>query len=51
VKLSSPLDTMRNSLAESSIMAHRGVDAPLRIEPMKAVPASPLLGERLRPQK
>jgi hypothetical protein len=32
----SPLDTVRNSSVESSIMA------------MKAVPESPLLGERLR---
>jgi hypothetical protein len=32
-KLPSLLDAMRNSSAESSIMAHRGV------EPMKATPA------------
>jgi hypothetical protein len=38
-KLPSLLDAMRNSSAESSIMAHRGVDAPLRVEPMKATPA------------
>jgi hypothetical protein len=36
-------DAMRNSSAESSIMACRGVDAPLWVEPMKAVPLLPLL--------
>jgi hypothetical protein len=36
---------------ESSIMAHHGVDAPLRVEPMKVVPLSPLLRERLRTLK
>jgi hypothetical protein len=46
-----PLDTVRNSSVESSIMAHYGVDAPLRVEPTKVVPSSPLLGERLRPPK
>jgi hypothetical protein len=50
-KLQSPLDVMRNSSVESSIMARRGVGAPLRVEPMKMTPASPLLGERLRPPK
>jgi hypothetical protein len=44
LKLPSPLNVMKNSSAESSIMAHHGVDAPLRVEPMKAAPASPLLG-------
>jgi hypothetical protein len=34
-KLPCPIDTMRNSLVESSIMAHCGVDAPLLVEPMK----------------
>jgi hypothetical protein len=29
LQLPSPLDTVRNSLVESSIMAHHGVDAPL----------------------
>jgi hypothetical protein len=47
--LPSPLDAMRNSLAESLIMAHCGLDAPLRVEPMKEALTSPLLGERLRP--
>jgi hypothetical protein len=44
LKLPSPLNVMKNSSAESSIMAYRGVDAPLRVEPMKAAPASPFLG-------
>jgi hypothetical protein len=48
-KLLSPLDTVKNSIAVSSIMACRGVDALLRVEPMKMVPLSPILGERLRP--
>jgi hypothetical protein len=43
-----PLDAMRNSLVESSIVAHCGVHAPLRVEPTKAQPPLPLLGERLR---
>jgi hypothetical protein len=50
-KLPSPLDIVRNSSTESSIMARRGVDAPLQVEPTKVVPSSPLLGERLRPPK
>jgi hypothetical protein len=50
-KLPSPLDAVRNSSVESSIMVYRRVDAPLRVEPMKAVPSSPLLRERLRPPK
>jgi hypothetical protein len=29
-------------------MAHRGDGVPLRVEPMKAAPELPLLGERLR---
>jgi hypothetical protein len=49
-KLPSPLDAVRNSSAESSMMAHREVDASLRVQPMKAALASPL-GERLRPPK
>jgi hypothetical protein len=51
LKLPSPLKVMRNSSVESSIMARRGVDAPLRVEPMKAALVAPLLGERLRPPK
>jgi hypothetical protein len=47
----SPLDAMRNSSAESSIMACREDEAPLRVEPMKVVPKSPLLEERLKPPK
>jgi hypothetical protein len=50
-KLPSPLDSMRNPLEESSIMAHPRADAPLRVETMKLVPTPPLLGERLRPLK
>jgi hypothetical protein len=50
-KLHSPLDTVRYSLSEFSIMAYLGVDAPLRVEPMMVVPLSPLLGERLRQPK
>jgi hypothetical protein len=42
---------MRNSLVESSIVDHHGVGAPLLVEPMKAAPASALLGEGLRPLK
>jgi hypothetical protein len=34
-----------NSLVESSIMAHCGDGGPLRVEPMKVVPESPLLEE------
>jgi hypothetical protein len=51
LKFPSLLDAVRNSSAESSIMTHYGVDAPLHVEPMKAVPSSPHLGERLRPLK
>jgi hypothetical protein len=50
-KLPSPLDAVRNSSTESSIMTHCGVDAPLQVELMKAAPAAPLLGERHRPLK
>jgi hypothetical protein len=50
-KLPSLLGTLRNSSVESPIMVHHGVDVPLRVGPMKAAPASPLLGERLRPPK
>jgi hypothetical protein len=42
------LDAMRNSLTESSIMAHHGDGVPLRVEPMKTVLESYLLGDRLR---
>jgi hypothetical protein len=47
----SPLDAMRNSSVESSIMARHGDEAPLRVDPMKVLHESPLLGERLRPLK
>jgi hypothetical protein len=47
----SPLDVVRNSSVKSSIMAHHGDGVPLRVEPMKAMLESPLLGERLRPPK
>jgi hypothetical protein len=50
-KLPSPLDVVRNSSVESSIVAHCGVDAPLRVEPMKMAPSLPLLGDRLTPLK
>jgi hypothetical protein len=50
-ELPSPLHAVRNSSVESSIMAHHGVDVLLHVEPMKVAPASPLLGERLRPPK
>jgi hypothetical protein len=33
-KLPSPLDIVRNSTVESSIMARCGVDAPQQVEPM-----------------
>jgi hypothetical protein len=46
-----PLDAMRNSSVESSIMAYHGDSVPLRVEPMKVVPELPLLGERLKPPK
>jgi hypothetical protein len=42
-----PLEVVWNSSVEYSIMAYRGDGGPLWIEPMKAVPESPLLGERL----
>jgi hypothetical protein len=51
LKLPSPLDVVRNSSVESSIMARCGVDAPQQVEPTKAAPSSPLSGERLRPLK
>jgi hypothetical protein len=47
-KLPSPLDVVRNSLVESSIVARCGVDAPQRVEPTKMAPSLPLLGDRLR---
>jgi hypothetical protein len=40
----SPLNTMRNSSVEFSIMAHHGDGVPLRVEPMKAAAESLLLG-------
>jgi hypothetical protein len=51
LKRPSLLDAMRNSSVESSIKAHHRVDAPLRVEPMKAAPVLPFLGESLRPPK
>jgi hypothetical protein len=42
LKLPSPLDAVRNSSVESSIMPRHGVDAPLQVEPMKVTPVSPL---------
>jgi hypothetical protein len=51
LKPPSPLDAVRNSSMESSIMAYHGDGVLLRVEPMKVVPKSPLLGERLRPLK
>jgi hypothetical protein len=42
---------MKNSSVESSIMTYNGVGGPLCGEPMKVVPESSLLGERLRPPK
>jgi hypothetical protein len=50
-KLPSPLDVVRNSSVESSIVVSCGVDAPLRVEPTKTVPSLPLPGDRLRPLK
>jgi hypothetical protein len=47
----SPFGAVRNSSVESSIMAYRGDGIPLRLEPMKATPESPLLGERFTPLK
>jgi hypothetical protein len=43
LKPSSLLDAVCNSLVESAIMAHHGDESPLRVEPMKAMPESPLL--------
>jgi hypothetical protein len=51
LKLPSLLDAMRNSLMESSIMAHHGGGVSLRVEPMKTAVELPLLGERLRSPK
>jgi hypothetical protein len=51
LKLSSPLNAVRNFLVESSIMVHCGVDAPLRVKPTKMASLLPLLGDRLRPLK
>jgi hypothetical protein len=48
LKLPSPLDAVRNSLVESSIVARYGVDASLRVEPMKMALSLPLLGDRLK---
>jgi hypothetical protein len=47
-KIPSPLDVVRNSSVESSIVASCGVDAPQRVEPTKMAPSLPLLGDRLR---
>jgi hypothetical protein len=51
VEASSLIDAMRNSSLQSSIMVHRGVDAPFQVEPMKVALLSPIPGERLRPPK
>jgi hypothetical protein len=51
LNLMSPLDAVRNSSVESCIMAHHRDETPQRVEPMKAVPEPPLLGERLRQPK
>jgi hypothetical protein len=32
-------------------MVHRRDNVPLQVEPMKAAPESPLMGERLKPPK
>jgi hypothetical protein len=45
------LEALWNSSMESSIMVHHEDGDPLRIEPMKVVPESFLLGERLRSPK
>jgi hypothetical protein len=42
--LPSPLDVMRNSSVELLVMAHHGVDALLRVEPMKVAPSCPSWG-------
>jgi hypothetical protein len=46
-----PLEVMWNSSVESSIKVCRGDGGPLWVEPMKVVPESLLLEERLRPPK
>jgi hypothetical protein len=46
-----PLDVVRNSSVESSIMAQYGDGVPLQLEPMKAAPELPHLGERVRQPK
>jgi hypothetical protein len=46
-----PLEAMWNYSVVSSVMAHHVVSGPLRVEALKAVPESLLLGERLRPPK
>jgi hypothetical protein len=51
LELPSLLEAVTNSSVESSIMARRGDSGPLRVEPIKAVPESLLLGERLMPPK
>jgi hypothetical protein len=51
LKPPSLLDVVRNFSVKSSIMACRRDGVPLRVEPMKAAPESPLLGEGLRPLK
>jgi hypothetical protein len=47
----SPLEIAWNSLVVSSIMDNHEDGGPLRVEPMKVVPKSFLLEERLRPSK
>jgi hypothetical protein len=46
-----PFEAVWNSSVESSIMACRGDGGPLWVKPMKVVPKSLHLGERLRPLK
>jgi hypothetical protein len=45
------LEAIWNSSMESPIMDCHGDNGPLRVEPMKAVPESFLLGETLKPLK
>jgi hypothetical protein len=48
LKLPSPLDAVRTSSTETSMMVCHGVDAPQWVQPMKM---GPLQGDRLRPPK
>jgi hypothetical protein len=50
-KTSSLLETVWNSLVESSIMAYNGDSSPPWVEPRRAASESLSLGERLRPPK